>query len=128
MSDPTNRPDPRGHWVPDNPADGWDNPPTGTVSNTGTDPNRAPAPVPAEATYTVKAGDTLPSIARALYGHESNWTRLLAANSDNDAYVDADGILDPERGGFTTPLEQAGVVLHTDLERQPKRLRQPSFR
>jgi LysM repeat protein len=40
----------------------------------------APSPTPVVATYTVKAGDTLPTIAASVYGDASQWTKIYDAN------------------------------------------------
>ena len=37
-------------------------------------------PTPANATYTVKSGDTLPTIAAEVYGDAKQWTRIYDAN------------------------------------------------
>jgi nucleoid-associated protein YgaU len=55
--------------------------------------------------YTVQPGDTLTSIARVLYGHESNWRRLMEVNAHVDGF-----------DGFPTSLERPGVVLTTNLD------------
>lgn len=45
-------------------------------------PAPAPAPAPAGDTYTVKAGDSLWSIAQGLYGTGTKWTVIYDANKD----------------------------------------------
>jgi len=44
------------------------------------EPATQPAPEPAPQTYQVKDGDTLPSIAQAIYGDANRWTALYDAN------------------------------------------------
>ena len=49
---------------------------------TPAEPEPAPAPAPVGQTYTVKAGDTLWSIAKRFYGSGFKWDVIYAANAD----------------------------------------------
>ncbi|HEX4494707.1 MAG TPA: LysM peptidoglycan-binding domain-containing protein [Thermoanaerobaculia bacterium] len=49
----------------------------------------APAPEPAEQTYTVVAGDSLSKIAHKVYGEANHWRKIFDANKDQISDPDA---------------------------------------
>ena len=46
-------------------------------------PSPSPSPPPAAQTYTVRAGDTLSSIAEMFYGDANQWRLIFEANRDH---------------------------------------------
>jgi nucleoid-associated protein YgaU len=57
--------------------------PAASPSATPAEPAATPGPAQAAAgaqTYTVRAGDTLPSIAKQMYGDANKWTSIYDAN------------------------------------------------
>jgi nucleoid-associated protein YgaU len=45
-------------------------------------PSPSPSPLPSSQTYTVRAGDTLSSIAAQVYGDAGEWRTIFEANRD----------------------------------------------
>jgi nucleoid-associated protein YgaU len=62
-------------------------------------------PTPATATYTVKAGDTLPSIAAAVYGDSNQWLKIYDANT---AAIGNDPNVIPPGTQLTIPPKESG--------------------